>query len=173
MRSAAEEEHRLQVVSVRLVDEPPLYSERPVQSPWDAVAVVQEEIAHYDRETGCILNLQTDGRVINLNIASIGTLNQALTVPRDLLKSTILSNAASIIFLHNHPSGNCHPSDADRRVTQLLFECGKLLGISLLDSIIVGPRGGYYSFREEGILPTAETAEKAAEREVTEEGRCR
>ena len=87
----------LEVVNIRLVKEPSLYSERSIQSIDDAVEVMAEELSHYDREVFCILNLKSDGSVINMNVVSQGTLNATLVSPREVFKSSILSNAAAII----------------------------------------------------------------------------
>jgi len=67
-------------------------------------------------------------------------------------KSAILSNAASIICGHNHPSTDCQPSREDRAITTRLVEAGKLLGISVLDHVIIGGDGRYFSFADEGLL---------------------
>lgn len=164
----------LRVVSVRLVDDPPLFSPRKIETPEDAAEVVRSEIASYDREVCCILNLQTDGRIINLNIGSIGAINQAFAIPRELLKATILSNAANIILMHNHPSGSCDPSQADIDTTRRFYECGQLLGIPLLDSIIVGPRGGYFSMKEHDLFPQEKKPVAVAEKTaVYQSGRVR
>jgi len=72
--------------------------------------------------------------------------------PRECFKPAILSNAASIICGHNHPSGDCQPSREDRALTQRLVEAGKLLGISVLDHVIIGGEGRYFSFADEGLL---------------------
>ena len=67
-------------------------------------------------------------------------------------KVAILANTASIICGHNHPSGDCQPSREDRALTTRLVEGGKLLGISILDHIIIGGEGQYFSFGDEGLL---------------------
>jgi DNA repair protein RadC len=67
-------------------------------------------------------------------------------------KPAILSNAASLICGHNHPSGDCQPSREDRALTTRLVEAGKLLGIAVLDHIIIGGEGRYFSFADEGLL---------------------
>ena len=114
---------------------------------------MSKEMADYDREVFCILNLSSDNKVINMNVVSVGTLNSAEIGVREVFKSSILSNAASIIAVHNHPSGNLNPSKCDKFTTQRLREAGELMGIELLDHVIVGDKDGkYYSFRKEGIL---------------------
>ena len=92
--------------------------------------------------------------LINMNISSIGNINSAIASPRDLFKSSILSNAAGILIFHNHPSGNLKPSKDDYNMTKRLVEAGQLLEVQVVDHIIVssGPRKGYYSFKEHGEL---------------------
>ena len=138
----------LEVVNIRLVKEPSLHSERSIQSVDDAVEVMAEELSHYDREVFCILNLKSDGSVINMNVVSQGTLNATLVSPREVFKSSILSNAAAIIALHNHPSGNTTPSNEDYDTTKRLSECGEILDIAMIDHISVGSgKGEPYSLR--------------------------
>lgn len=147
-----EREHELKVVSIRLVDDPPLFSKKPLLTSADAVEVIGEELQKYDRELFCILNLRTNGQIINMNIVSTGTLNTALVHPREVFKSAILSNASDIILIHNHPSGNCTPSSLDTQITENLRKCGELLGIPVKDHIIIGSEKTYYSFVENGLL---------------------
>jgi DNA repair protein RadC len=145
--------YELEVVNIRLVREPSWYSEVPLRKTKDAAELMAREFADYDREVFCILNLASDGKVINMNIVSMGTLNASLVSPREVFKSSILSNAASIIAVHNHPSGCVNPSKQDKLITQRLREAGGLMDIELLDHIIVGGKNRqYYSFREENIL---------------------
>lgn len=143
----------LNVVKIRLVKEEPLFKNRTIRNKDDAVDVLKDELSEYDREVFCILNLKTDGSVINMNIVSQGTLNASLISPREVFKSSILSNAAGLIMLHNHPSGNCKPSMEDYEATKRMVECGKLLDIKVVDHIVVGAQTGRaYSFLEHNEL---------------------
>ena len=145
--------YELDVVKVCLVKEPSWFSEEPVQNSSDVAKLMSEKLSDCDREIFCILNLATDGKVINMNVVSMGTLNAAIVSPREVFKSSILSNAASIIAVHNHPSGNVFPSKHDKFTTQRLREAGELLDIELIDHIIVGGKDGqFFSFHEENIL---------------------
>ena len=84
----------------------------------------------------------------------MGTLDTSLVHPRDIMKSTILSNAAGFIAIHNHPSGNCTPSEADKITTERLVKCSDVLGIKMLDHIIVaGETGKMLSMAQEGMMP--------------------
>ena len=146
-------DEKVNLVSIRMVKEPPLYSERKIKSPDDVIGVIAEELKNYDRETFGILNLKSNGQAINFNICSMGTLDSSAVSPREVFKSCILSNAAAFIAIHNHPSGNLNPSQEDRDVTSRLLGCSELLGIKMLDHIIIGGNtGAMYSFKSEGEL---------------------
>lgn len=157
-------ENELKVVNIRLVREPSLYGDEPVSSPSDALSVVANELKGYDREVFAVLNLKTNGRPINLNICSVGTLDASLVSPREVFKSCILSNASAFIAIHNHPSGAAVPSKEDIAITERLADCARLMDIRMLDHIIVaGVTGELFSFKSEGLLPKTKTA-KAWER---------
>lgn len=144
---------KLDVVSVRLVKEAPLFSGRKIEKPEDAVAVVGGMLCEMDREVICVVNLKTDGTPINCSIASVGALNMAIAEPRELFKSAILSNAAKLLLAHNHPSGSLSPSKEDVRITDRMARLGSLIGIPLSDHVIVGGEDSmYYSFRENGMI---------------------
>src|SRR5439155_1910901 len=97
--------------------------------------------------------LDQKNKVIGINTVSVGSLTASICHPREIYKPAILSNAASIICGHNHPSGDCQPSREDRALTTRLVEAGKLLGIAVLDHIIVGDgTSAYFSFADEGLL---------------------
>ena len=145
--------YEINVVNIRMVKEQSWYSRKPLESCKDVAELMADKLGDLDREVFCILNLATNGSVINLNIVSVGTLNSALVCPREVFKSSILSNAASIIAVHNHPSGNVMPSREDKLITHKLKEAGELLDIELLDHVIVGGmKDCFYSFRKEEIL---------------------
>ena len=146
-------ENEIKVVNVRLVKEPSLYSTREVTTPEAVMEVVAGELKSYDREVFAILNLKNNGRPINLHICSVGTLDAAMINPREAFKAIILSNAAAFICIHNHPSGNCEPSQADIAVTERLVKCGELMGIKMLDHIIIaGETGEQTSCLSRGLL---------------------
>lgn len=144
---------KLEKVAVRLVKQPPLYSDVPMNNPEVAIRVMNEFLAEMDRELVCIVNLQADLKPINMNIVSAGALDEAIVHPREIMKSAILSNANSMMLIHNHPSGSVTPSEKDIQVTIRLQEVGSLMGIPVLDHIITGRGQEYYSFKEKDILP--------------------
>lgn len=144
---------KLEQVAIRMVEQPPFYSNEPMNNPDVAIRVMNEFLSQMDRELFCIVNLQADLTPINMNIVSVGSLNEALINPREIFKSAILSNAHSMMLIHNHPSGNLTPSTSDIQTTARMQELGELMGISLVDHIITGRNGNYYSFRDKGEFP--------------------
>lgn len=112
-----------------------------------------ELLCGMDREVVRVINLKSDGTPINCNFASMGAINQAIIEPRELFKSAILSNAVSMIMVHNHPSGNLEPSKDDTMLTDRILKLSGLLGIPLVDYVIVGGDNiSYFSFREKGLV---------------------
>ena len=127
--------------------------EQQIRSSADASRLLHTCLADADREHFVVILLNQKNRVIGVNTVSIGSLTASIAHPREVFKGAILSNAASIICGHNHPSsGDCQPSREDRALTQRLVEAGKLLGISILDHVIISETGSYLSFADEGLL---------------------
>ena len=146
-------EKKLNVVSIRLVEEQPLMSKTPIQSPENAVELLGEYLCGLDREVLCVVNLRTDGKPASCNFVSMGAVNECIAHPREIFKSAILSNATSMILLHSHPSGNLKPSKEDTVITDRMLKLSELLGIPLVDHIIVGGKNdSYFSFKEKNIL---------------------
>ena len=85
------------------------------------------------------------------DVVTKGLADKTIAHPREVFKNVIRNSGISIVIVHNHPSGNTDPSDADISMTERINEAGKLLGIRLLDHIIIST-DGYYSFREHGDL---------------------
>lgn len=140
-------------VSVRLVKEAPLLSEEEISTPEDAIRVLGDTFKDYDREVVGVVHLRSDNVPINMTIISMGTLNQSLVHPREVLKAAFLSNAASILLFHNHPSGNLKPSKEDIALTGRMQKLCMLAGIPVIDHVILGNDQSYFSFREKQILP--------------------
>jgi DNA repair protein RadC len=110
-----------------------------------------------DKEHFYVCHLDIRSRVKLVELVSIGSLNYAVIHPRETFRRAVCQGSASIIVAHNHPSGECEPSDEDTKVTKLLFEAGNILGITLLDHIIFTPTQ-FFSFK-------ANTAQSMQERE--------
>ena len=121
-----------------------------VKSPAEVVAA-WPELANADREVFGIIVLNTRHFATRRIVVSIGTLNASLVHPREVYRAAILYSAASIVAVHNHPSGDVQPSEEDLQITQRLTKAGELLGIALLDHVIISKRG-HYSMRAEGDL---------------------
>jgi len=110
-------------------------------------------LADTDREHMVAIFLNSANKIIGLHTVSTGILNASLCHPREVFKAAILANAASLILMHNHPSGEVEPSAEDKRMTRRLVECAKLMDVPILDHIIVNTETGiYFSFREAGLI---------------------
>lgn len=143
----------LDIVSVRLKKEGTLYDVLPkIETSEVAAAVFSDFLSGIDREVVALLTLNQRKKPINFSVISMGTLTESPVHPREVFKTAILSNAAGIIIAHNHPSGDVEPSDKDMIITERLQEAGKLLGIELIDHIIIGRSGEYYSFQENRMV---------------------
>ena len=137
----------LQVVKEKNV----LYETNKISSPSNIVEILRLfELDKQSEENLIMLALDTKNKVLGYFTISIGTLNSSLVSPREIFKRAMLVNANSIILAHNHPSGDCTPSREDIEATKRIKECGKILGIELLDHIIIGDYGNYKSLRETG-----------------------
>ncbi len=147
------EEFRLDKVAIRMVKEPPLYSDHPLSGPDAVVKLMADTLRDYDREVFAIINLRSNLKPINVNFVSVGALDQSLVHPREVLKTTILSNAALVMLVHNHPSGKMSPSKEDINITDRMAQLCSLMGIDLIDHVIVGPGKEYYSFCEKRVMP--------------------
>lgn len=166
-----EDTFKLDVVSVRLVKDTQLFSDKPLNSPVAAVLAMGDFMRELDREVVCVLNLNTKSKPINMNIASMGSISASICNPRELLKSSILSNAACIMLMHNHPSGDPEPSREDVQITDRMNRLCALAGIPLVDHIIVGS-DDYYSFREKGLIKTPDLELAASVSELELGGEC-
>ena len=143
---------RVDVVSVKLVRESSvMYEPRYINTPQDAVHLVEDFLAYSDREKVVAICLDVKNQPTAISTISMGTLNSSLVHPREVFSEAVINSASSIILVHNHPSGETEPSREDIALTNRLDECGKILGIRILDHIIIGD-GEFYSFKEEGLL---------------------
>jgi len=129
----------------------PCYNQQ-IRSAVDASTLLHTYLADVDREHFVIILLNQKNRVIGVSTISIGSLTASIVHPREVYKSAILSNAASIICGHNHPSTDCQPSREDRAITSRLVEAGKLLGVNVLDHVIISGTGKHFSFADANLL---------------------
>ena len=137
-------------VRVRLIREGVATYQSTVTSAQDVVRLCNDMV-ELDREECRVLLLDAKHHVIGVHTVSIGSLTASIVHPREVFKAAILSNAAAIIAVHNHPSGDPTPSPEDRALTKRLHEAGTLLGISLLDHVVIGHQR-HYSFADSGQL---------------------
>jgi DNA repair protein RadC len=127
-------------------------SERPaIRKPEDAAKLVMEDLRSELREHFVCLFLNTKNQVLARETLSVGTLNASLVHPREVFRAAIKRGCASIICIHNHPSGDPTPSPEDISLTRRLHEAGTLIGIDVLDHIIIGD-GRFISLKEQGYL---------------------
>lgn len=144
---------RVDIVTVKLVTEGSvLYDARKISSTSEAAGLGRLFLEDADREQVIVCCLNTKNQPISMNVVSMGTLNSSLVHPREVFKTAILSNAASIILFHNHPSGDPEPSKEDITISKHIQEAGALMGIELLDHVIIGDANRYFSIKENGLL---------------------
>ena len=108
-----------------------------VKSPEDAIKTVKKQLKGKKKEHFLVLSLDTRNHLINTNTISIGSLDSSIVHPREVFKEAFSASAASVIFVHNHPSGDPTPSEDDIKLTRRLVETGEIMGIEVLDHIIV------------------------------------
>ena len=144
----------IQVYRLRLVREAQLHY-APITQPLEAenaVRIIARRLLDgLDREAGIVLALDSRNRPIGCHVVSIGSLSASLIHPREVFKFAILANAASLIFAHNHPSGDPTPSKDDIELTRRLVSAGQLLGIEVIDALITG-YDHLLSFKERGLI---------------------
>ena len=122
-----------------------------IRSPQDAANYVMEDMRFLSQEHFVCLYLNTKNQVLHQQTIFIGSLNASIVHPREIFKEAFRRSAASFICAHNHPSGDPAPSREDIEVTKRLNECGKLIGIELLDHIIIGDQK-FVSLKEKGYV---------------------
>ena len=122
-----------------------------IHAPEDVHNIIAAEYADAVVETAMMLALDTKNKVIGIFEISRGSLNASIIHPRDVFQRAILVNAASVILVHNHPSGDPTPSSEDVALTKKIVEAGRVLDITVLDHVICG-EGNFVSLRERGQL---------------------
>ncbi|MBM3142696.1 MAG: JAB domain-containing protein [Chloroflexi bacterium] len=127
-------------LSRRLEDFSSEVPEITVKSPDDVVKAAKNQLKGKKKEHFLVLCLDTRNHLINIHKVSIGSLDSSIVHPREVFKEAISSSAASVIFAHNHPSGDPTPSEDDIKLTKRLVEAGEIIGIEVLDHIIVCDR---------------------------------
>ena len=124
-------------------------AERPlVSSPDAAFRLLREEVLEHgtDREAAWVITLDTRHRLLAVRLLSIGSIDHTFMSPRDILRIALLDNAAAIILLHTHPSGDEGPSIDDVKVTRRVKEACTLMEIGFLDHVVIGSMHGLLSW---------------------------
>ena len=130
-----------------------LTTTEPLISPEAVVKFMQKYMRGFDREHVFVVNMDIDGRALNVSCVSVGTVTGVATSCRDLFKTAILSNAVGILLFHNHPLGaTVTPSREDDNVTREVAESCNILGIRFLDHIIVNGTEDFYSYRKQSRI---------------------
>ncbi len=122
-----------------------------IRSPEDCANYCMNDMRFLSQEHFVCLYLNTKNQVLHKQTIFIGSLNASIVHPREVFKEAFRRSAASVICIHNHPSGDPTPSREDIEVTKRLRECGKLIGIEVLDHLIIGEKK-YVSLKEKGYL---------------------
>ncbi|HLP18019.1 MAG TPA: DNA repair protein RadC [Bacteroidota bacterium] len=135
----------------RRVGSPVTDRSKPITSPQDAANRYMPMLRDKTQEEFMVVSLNSNNKVLSEKVITTGLLNSSLTHPREVFRPAILEHAASVILVHNHPSGNTEPSEEDVRVTRQIAEAGQIMGIPVHDHLIITP-SGYTSFAERGLL---------------------
>ncbi|MBH9967095.1 DNA repair protein RadC [Bacillus sp. V3] len=122
-----------------------------IRSPEDGANYVMNDMRFLAQEHFVCLYLNTKNQVLHKQTIFIGSLNASIVHPREVFKEAFRRSAASIICVHNHPSGDPTPSREDIEVTKRLVECGRIIGIDILDHLIIGEKK-FISLKEKGYL---------------------
>jgi DNA repair protein RadC len=118
----------------------------------DVVRVCGPQLRGLDREHFWALALNTKNQLIRTIEVSVGSLNASIVHPRELFKEAVKLSAASVVVVHNHPSGDPTPSGADIQLTRRLVKAGDVLGIEVLDHVVIGDGGDHASLRDLGLM---------------------
>ena len=128
-----------------------------VDTPEIVCQLMAQDLRALTRESLRALLLDTKFQLIRIEEISLGSLNESIAHPREIFRPALVHSAYALIMVHNHPSGDPSPSEADRKLTRRLVEVGALLQIQVLDHIIIGSmlagKPSYYSFKEAGVIP--------------------
>ncbi len=117
----------------------------------DVTKILAPHMMFLPQEEFRVMLLDAKQKLIRVETVSLGSLDKALVEPRDVFRPAITFNAASLVIVHNHPSGDTQPSEQDVMLTRELCMCGIILGIEVLDHVIIGARD-HVSFREKGLM---------------------
>ncbi len=122
-----------------------------VKTPDEVVSLVRGRLRGKKKEHFLVLLLDTRGQLIKTSEVSVGSLDSSIVHPREVFKEAMSASAASVIFVHNHPSGDPEPSEDDVKLTERLVQAGEIMGIDVLDHIIIGDKN-YLSLKSKGLF---------------------
>ncbi len=163
---------KIDIVKIQMVRDGSIeYAKNPIKNPQDLAGLGHKFLKNADREIFILVCLNTKNYVNCIQLVSIGTLDRAVISPREVVKAALLSNSASVAFIHNHPSGDTAPSPEDVNLTKTLTSCAALFDIRVLDHVIVADDGKYESLMEKGMLKPASSAEERTKQCVAQEKR--
>jgi len=138
-------------ISRRVESQSKWFSNKSITNPSEIakmfIPILRDEV----KEKFIVVSMNAANRIIRYNIISTGNLTSSIVHPREVFKVAIENNSANIILIHNHPSGNCEPSNEDIKTTKKLVEAGKLLDIEVFDHIIIADNS-YLSFVEQQMI---------------------
>ncbi|WP_347043140.1 JAB domain-containing protein [Bacteroides fragilis] len=144
---------RIQVVKIQMLREKNMMVEnKNISSPKDVAEIMFDYLQYADREHLVVITLNTKNDINSISTVSIGSLQSSIAHSREIFKTAILSNAASIIFCHNHPSGDPSFSKDDILISKRIKECGDILGIKVLDHIVITDTKKFLSMKSENIV---------------------
>ncbi len=123
-----------------------------IDSPGLVWELLLNEMAGLNREEFRVLILNNKNHLLKKNLVSVGTVSESIVHPREVFRDAIREGGSGIIMAHNHPSGVTTPSREDIQTTSRIAECGKIIGIPLMDHVIITDTS-YLSMREEGYVP--------------------
>jgi DNA repair protein RadC len=135
----------------RIEDDSVKITKTIVKSPEDIVRIVKKEFKGKKKEHFMVASLNTRNHLIATKIISIGSLDTSVVHPREVFLEAVSNSAASVIFIHNHPSGNPEPSEEDIKLTKQLVEAGKMLDIEVLDHIVTSDTE-YFSMKAKNLI---------------------
>ena len=131
-------------------------ADTPITMPEQIYELLGAEMRQLGKESLRVILLDSKLRLLRVEQVSLGSLNECLAHPREILRPAVLHNAFAFILVHNHPSGDPSPSDADRRVTIRMAEIAKIMQVTFFDHVILGSpspgRAPFFSFREAGVI---------------------
>lgn len=144
---------KIDIVKIQMVKDGTIeYGKKQINRPQDLAELGHKFLKNADREMFILVCLNTKNFINCIHVVGIGTLDRAVISGREVMKTALLANAASVACVHNHPSGDVEPSQEDVHLTKTLANCSDLFDIRFLDHVIVADDGRYASFLEKNLL---------------------